>query len=53
MDTISAVLFGVGIGMWIGRVFTRMACEREMKLIIRCEKASAKSGALVDEQVSS
>ena len=50
MDTFYAILFGVGIGMWIGRVFTRMACEREMKLILHCQKASAKSAASADLQ---
>lgn len=43
MDIGAVLLFGIGIGMWIGRVMTRIACEREMKLIIHCEKASARS----------
>ena len=50
MDTFYAILFGVGIGMWIGRVFTRMACEREMRFILHCERVSAKSVASEDLQ---
>lgn len=52
MNVTASLLFGIGIGMWIGRVVTKFAYEREKHITTSFETAAVQSVSAAVEDKS-